>query len=220
MNFYLRNAVIDIKNVIVNTILNLYLVDLNIKIINKYAWQGEKFSLGRFTNGSLSASTDFKSKPRDEKKAQERKQMEDQLLNDPLLATDAQSQLDYMRRNPSDFVDFNIPWRINLGLSVFYSERRKADYSGFETEFSSNLNFNGSFSLTPKCNFSMNGYYDFDTKNLQTFTMSIAREMHCWQLSINVTPVGPYRYFSFSISPKSGMLQDLKVNRTRYFTSD
>jgi hypothetical protein len=62
-----------------------------------------------------------------------------------LLGTDAQSQLDYMRRNPSDFVDFNIPWRINLGLSIYYTERRKADYSGFETEFSSNLTFNGSF---------------------------------------------------------------------------
>jgi hypothetical protein len=48
-------------------------------------------------------STDFRSKPRDEKKAEERKQMEQKLLNDPLLATDAQSQLDYMRRNPADF---------------------------------------------------------------------------------------------------------------------
>ena len=146
--------------------------------------------------------------------------MEQKLLNDPLLATDAQSQLDYMQRNPADFVDFNIPWSVSLGLSVNYSLVRTADLRRFEKEFSSNLNFNGSFSLTPKWNFSMNGFYDFETKNLQTFTMSIAREMHCWQLSINVTPVGPYRYFSFTISPKSGMLQDLKVNRTRYFYGD
>ena len=143
--------------------------------------------------------------------------MEDQLLNDPLLANDAQSQLDYMRRNPADFVDFNIPWSISLGLSVFYSQQRSADFRSFETKFSSNLTFNGSFSLTPKWNFAMNGYYDFDTKTLQTFTMSINREMHCWQLSINVTPVGLYRFFGFTISPKSGMLQDLKINRTRYF---
>jgi hypothetical protein len=218
INFYLRSTLFDKINITASTILNPYLADSTGRPINKYAWQGEKFSLGRFTSGSLSASTDFKSKPRDEKKAQERKQMEEQLLNDPLLATDAQSQLDYMRRNPSDFVDFNIPWTISLGLSVFYSQQRTADFRDFETKFSSNLTFSGSFSLTPKWNFSMNGYYDFDTKDLQTFTMSINREMHCWQLSINVTPVGPYRMFSFTISPKSGMLQDLKVNRTRYFT--
>lgn len=220
INFYLRSTLFEKINITASTILNPYQVDSNGFMINKYAWQGGKFKLGRFTTGSLSMSTDFQSKPRDEKKEQERKQTEQKLLNDPILGADAQSQLDYMRRNPSDFVDFNIPWRINLGLSVNFSERLKADYSGFEKEFSSNLTFNGSFSLTPKWNFSMNGYYDFDTKNLQTFTMSIAREMHCWQLSINVTPVGPYRYFSFTISPKSGMLQDLKINRTRYFYSD
>jgi lipopolysaccharide assembly outer membrane protein LptD (OstA) len=220
INFYLRSTLFDKINITASTTLNPYQVDSNGFAINKYAWQGEKFSLGRFTNGSLSMSTDFRSKPRDEKKAEERKQMEQKLLNDPLLATDAQSQLDYMRRNPADFVDFNIPWSINLGLSVNYSERRSADLKSFETEFSSNLTFNGSFSLTPKWNFSMNGYYDFKTQHLQTFMMSIAREMHCWQLSINVTPVGPYRYFSFTISPKSGMLQDLKVNRTRYFYGD
>ena len=125
-----------------------------------------------------------------------------------------------MRRNPADFVDFNIPWSINLGLSVYFNERLKENYRGFEKEFNSNLTFSGSFSLTPKWNFSVNGYYDFDTRNLQTFTMSIAREMHCWQMSINVTPVGPYRYFNITISPKSGLLQDLKINRTRYFYMD
>ena len=144
---------------------------------------------------------------------------EEELLNDPLLGNDVQSQLDYMRRNPADFVDFNIPWSISLGLSVFFSERLNENYK-FEKEFSSNLNFNGSFSLTPKWNFAVNGYYDFDTRNLQTFTMSISREMHCWQMAINVTPVGPFRYFNFTISPKSGLLQDLKINRTRYFYVD
>ena len=36
-------------------------------------------------------------------------------------------------------------------------------------------------------------------------------------MSIGVTPVGPYRSFSITINPKSGMLQDLRVNRTRNF---
>ncbi len=219
-NFYLRSTLFEKINITASTTLNPYQVDSFGFPVNKFAWQGDKFKLGRFTNGSLSMSTDFSSKPRDEKKEQERKQREQQLLGDPLLAADVQSQLEYMQRNPADFVDFNIPWSISLGLSVFFSERLKQDYSGFEKEFSSNLNFNGSFSLTPKWKFSVNGYYDFDTRNLQTFTMSIAREMHCWQMSINVTPVGPYRFFNISINPKSGILQDLRINRTRYFYGD
>jgi lipopolysaccharide assembly outer membrane protein LptD (OstA) len=220
ISFYLRSTLFEKINITASTTLNPYQVDSFGFPVNKYAWDGGKFKLGRFTTGNLSMSTNFQSKPRDEKKEDERKQKEQELLNDPILGADAQSQLDYMRRNPSDFVDFNIPWSVNLGVSVYFSERLKPDYSGFEKEFSSNLNFSGSFSLTPKWNFSVNGYYDFDTRNLQTFTMSIAREMHCWQMAINVTPVGPYRYFNISISPKSGLLQDLKINRTRYFYMD
>lgn len=219
-SFYLRSTLFEKINITASTTLNPYQVDSLGFSVNKYAWKGDKFKLGRFTNGNLSMSTTFQSKPRDEKKAEAQKQKQQQLLSDPSLGPDIQSQLDYMRQNPADFVDFNIPWSLNLGLSVFFNEKLKEDYSGFEKEFSSNLTFGGSFSLTPKWNFSVNGYYDFDTKNLQTFTMGITREMHCWQMSINVTPIGPYRYFNITISPKSGLLQDLKINRTRYFYQD
>jgi lipopolysaccharide assembly outer membrane protein LptD (OstA) len=219
-NFYLRSNLFEKISITASATMNPYQVDSRGFPVNKYAWEGDKFKLGRFTNGSLSFSTDFRSKPKDDKKEEERKQKEQEMLNDPRIAADMQSQLDYMRRNPAQFVDFNIPWTLGLGLSINFSERLKADYSGFEKDFSSNLNFNGSFSLTPKWNFNLNGYYDFDTKNLQTFQMSISREMHCWQMSINVTPVGKYRYFSFTISPKSGLLQNLKINRTRYFYGD
>jgi hypothetical protein len=141
------------------------------------------------------------------------------LETDPNLLGQQQQLMDYMRRNPAEFVDFNVPWSINLSFSLSYNKRPKPDYSGFESDVTSNISFNNSFSLTPKWNFSTNGYLDIKTRKLETFTMSISRDMHCWQMSINVTPVGLYRYFSFNLNPKAGILQDLKVNRTRSFYS-
>jgi LPS-assembly protein len=47
--------------------------------------------------------------------------------------------------------------------------------------------------------------------------MSINRDLHCWQLSASITPIGQFRMFNITISPKSSLLQDLKVNRTRTF---
>nr|WP_255724183.1 putative LPS assembly protein LptD [Terrimonas ginsenosidimutans] len=182
-----------------------------------YAWQGPNKSLGRITAGSISLSTSFQSKPKDPAKDKEKKEEMDKQMNDPIFAADRQRLLDYMRQNPAEFVDFNIPWSFSLSFSFYFTEQAKPDYSGFETITSASTNFNGSFSLTPKWNLSANGYYDFRTKKLQTFTMSISREMHCWQLAINVTPVGLFRFFNFTISPKSGLLQDLKINRTRSF---
>lgn len=219
-NFYLRSTLFEVINITAGTTLNPYQVNSRGFPIDKFAWEAGKFKIGRFTNGNLSVGANFKSKPKDEKKEEERKQREQELLTDPLLGNEMQSQMDYMRRNPAQFVDFNIPWTVNLSLSVNFSERLRPDYSGFDKEFTSNVNFNGSFSLTPKWNFSLNGYYDIGDRKLQTFQMSIAREMHCWQLAINVTPVGQYRFFNFTVSPKSGLLQNLKINRTRYFYGD
>ncbi len=218
VQFYFRANLFEKINISANTTLNPYQTDSRGMPIAKYAWQGGKFKPGRLSNGSISISTSFSSKPKDPKKEEEKKKAVQQRLNDPSLIGDQQRLLDYMRQNPSEFVDFNIPWQISFSYSLYFQERIKPDYSGFTKDVNSNLNFSGSFSLTPKWNFSTNGYYDFHTNKLQTFQMSINREMHCWQLSINVTPVGLYRSFSFTLNPKASVLQDLKINRTRYFT--
>jgi len=52
---------------------------------------------------------------------------------------------------------------------------------------------------------------------LMELSLNISRDMHCWQMSINVTPVGYSHFFNFTISPKAGLLQDLKINKTKYF---
>ncbi len=219
ISFYLRTTLFEKISITANTVLDPYQTDSRGIDIAKYAWEGGKFKLGRLTYGSISASTSFSSKPKDAKKADDRQKATQRRLNEPDLIGDQQRLLEYMQQNPSQFVDFNIPWQVSLSYSLSFSNRLKPDYSGFEKDFNSNLSFNGSFNLTPKWNFSVNGFYDFDTRQLQTFQMSINREMHCWQMSINVTPVGPYRSFNFSISPKASVLQDLRINRTRSFSN-
>ncbi|MFZ9388007.1 MAG: putative LPS assembly protein LptD, partial [Chitinophagaceae bacterium] len=216
-NIYFRTTLFEKINITANTVLNPYQTNEFGVDIDKYAWEGGKFKLGRLTYGSISISTNFKSKPRDPKKEELRKKQAELLMENPALAAEQQRVLDYARQNPGEFVDFNIPWQVNLGFSLSFINRLKSDLTGFEKDFTSNMNFNGSFNLSPKWNFSMNGYYDFNTKKLQMFQMGITRDMHCWQMSIDVTPVGLFRFFSFSISPKASVLQDLRINRTRSF---
>jgi len=219
IQLYLRANLFEKINLNASGTISPYKVDALGRDISAYAWEGNGHSLGRLTSGSISLSTTFQSKAKDEKKEKERKEQLDAELNDPRVVADRQRLLDYMRQNPAEFVDFNIPWQVSLSYSLYFREQFKTDYSGFEKIISSNVNFSGSFSLTPKWNFSVNGYYDFDTKKLQTFTMGISRDMHCWQMSINVTPIGLYRFFNFTINPKSGLLQDLRINRSRSFTN-
>lgn len=127
-----------------------------------------------------------------------------------------QRQLEYVRSNPAEYTDFNIPWSVQLSYSLSYSIQQASNYKTVSQTYS-NLSVNGDFSLSPRWKIGGNAYYDFTTSKIQTLTMFITREMHCWQMAINITPVGLYRSFNISINPKSGILRDLKINRSRFF---
>ena len=217
LQLYFRSVLFEKVNLTAQATVDPYNVGPTGNPVDRFVWQGGRFTPGRLTGGSVSLSTDFRSKPKDPEKDKQNKKSAATAMTDPSLLGDQERLQDYMRRNPAEFVDFNIPWTISLSFSLYFSKVLKPDYSGYQNEFNANTSFNTSFSLTPKWNFTTNGYYDFKTWKIQTFTMSISREMHCWQMSIGVTPIGQYRFFNITINPKSSILQDLRINRTRTF---
>jgi hypothetical protein len=212
LRLFLNSSLFDKINLSANATLVPYVMDSFFRQTNEVRLPGT------ITNANITLSTQFRSKPRDPSKTPETMERQPQ-ITDPTLLADQQRLTEYMQRNPHEFVDFNIPWDISLDFGFTVYRRAKADFSGVETETTSNLNFRNSFSLTPKWNFSTYGYYDIKNRELSQFSMSINRDLHCWQMSIAVTPIGLWSYFSISISPKSSLLQDLKVNRTRTFTN-
>lgn len=216
ISFYARSTLFEKINITAGATMDPYQYDTVGFRKKEYAWQANKFSLGQIVSGNIAISASFQSKQKDKSKAKQ-----DAAVNDPnlpLQTMDEQMmQLDYVRQNPSEFVDFEVPWTLSLSYSLNFSRQFRRDYSGFKTEISSSINWNGDFSLTPKWKVGMNGYYDFKTAKIQSLTTYITREMHCWQLAINVTPIGLYRSFNITVNPKSGLLRDLKLNRTRYF---
>lgn len=213
-NLYARSNLFEKINITANAILDPYQTDpATGQRKNVYAWKGEKFNIGSLVSGSVNISANFQSKKGNDKK--KKPELDDDvtqnLNNDQIMA-----QMEYMRRNPAEFTDFSIPWSINVSYSLSFAKLPQPDYT-FKKQVTSSFNFTGDFSLSPKWKIGGSGFYDLNTKKLQSLTTFISRDLHCWQMSINVTPIGLYRYFNITISPKSGLLRDLKVNRTRYF---
>jgi len=214
ISLYARTNLFEKVSISASAMLDPYKTDKFGYRTKQYAWQGNGFSLGRITSGNIALSTQFKSKPKDGKEDKDRVQ------KDPFMTTDEQlRQLQYTKGNPGEYTDFNIPWSLSLSYSLSYSRNFKFDYSGLETVIYSGFNFNGDFSLTPKWKVGATGYYDVTNKRLNQLSTFISREMHCWQLSISLNPVGIYHSFSIVISPKSGILRDLKINRSRTFSN-
>ena len=211
IGIYARSTLFEKINITANATLDPYEMDERGVRHPKLLMKENALRLGRITNGSVAISTSFQSKSKDGKTDKERLPQDDYLTPD-----EQQRQIDYVRSNPAEYTDFNIPWTVSLSYSLSFSKGLASDYTMLTRTYS-NLSVNGDFSLTPRWKIGGNTYYDFTTSKIQTLTMFISREMHCWQMSVNVTPVGLYRSFSISINPKSGILRDLKINRSRSF---
>ncbi len=223
ISLYLRSTLFGNLNITGGATLDPYVYDSTGLRHNIYAWNdpGHKFSLGKITQGNIAISTSFKSKPKDEKKAEQDKQATlDQL---PMTVEEQQAQLDYIRQNPGEFADFNIAWSVNISYSLSYSITYVPYYNGFYTVYkstallNSSITFGADFNLTDKWKAGFNTYYDLKNLQVQSLTAFLSRDLHCWQMSINVTPVGPWRSYSITLSPKSALLRDLRINRSRSF---
>jgi len=211
ITFNLRSTLFGNVNITGGATIDPYGVDSMGNRINKLLWKSG--SIGRFTGGNFALSTSLKSKSADGKSDSARI-----TPDETLTPEEQQRQLDYVRQNPSEFVDFNIPWTLQLALSVNFSRLQATNLRDYYTQVNSNININGDFSLTPKWKIGGGTYFDFRTLKIQTVNLFLTREMHCWQMAINMQ-LGTYKSFSIVINPKSGILRDLKINRTRSFSS-
>ena len=177
-----------------------------------------KVSLGRLTSASISLSTQFQGGDQSKKKSKTRSNP-NQLINQNtgMPLDEYQMEAAYIANNPAEFADFSLPWSLNFSYSLQYNNNYAFAKRKFVGSLNQNINWNSTLKLTEKWQLGINGYYNITQKELGTLSLSISREMHCWQMSINISPVGRYRFFNIAISPKSGLLRDVKINRTRSF---
>jgi LPS-assembly protein len=214
-----RTNLFDKINISANASIDPYQRDLTTgRPINRLVLK-DKFSLGNLTSASVALQTSFKGGDKSKKTVNEK-------LNNPqnlnpgngITQDEYQQEAAYIRSNPAEFADFEIPWNIDLSYSLSINKGFDAFAGGFTTTSNQGVTFNASANLTPKWKIGANGTYDITTKTLGVLSMYLTRDLHCWQMAINISPVGRSRFFSINISPKSPILRDLKINRTRSFT--
>jgi hypothetical protein len=129
-----------------------------------------------------------------------------------------QQEAAYVNAHPAEFADFSIPWSVDFSYSLRLTRiRSSTDPGKFDNNLNQDVNFNNSINLTPKWKIGVNGSYNITEQKVGLLSMYLSRDLHCWQMSISISPVGITRFFTINISPKSPMLRDIKVNRTRYF---
>ncbi|HAC21191.1 MAG TPA: kinase [Porphyromonadaceae bacterium] len=111
-----------------------------------------------------------------------------------------------------------IPWSLSLSYTLAYGygtfDSQKLEYNRKLTQ---GLTFSGNISPTKNWSLNFSSSYDFDLGKITYMTCGITRNMHCWNMSMNFIPVGPYKSYNFSIAVSSSMLKDLKYNKSNNY---
>ena len=109
----------------------------------------------------------------------------------------------------SQYYDFSMPWNFSFNYSINYTN------NGIKPKIVNTLGFNGSLTLDKdkKWAISYSGGFDFDNKELTPGVVTLVRDLHCWQMNFSCVPFGYRKSWSFNISVKSALLQDLKYEK-------
>ena len=216
-NISLRTNLFDKISISAGAVVVPYLTNSNGDFIDKLIWN-KKVALGKITSGNIAIQSQFKGGDKNEKLPVKNNQQLNQVNPiSGLPLNEYQQEAAYISNNPGEFANFNIPWSISFSYSLNYNRVRNSSGIGYKGSITQNVTWTGSLNLTPKWQIGMTGFYNITDRKIGSLSMYLTREMHCWQMAINITPIGPQRSFNISISPKSGLLRDLKINRTRYF---
>ncbi|MAE81996.1 MAG: Organic solvent tolerance protein OstA [Flammeovirgaceae bacterium] len=125
----------------------------------------------------------------------------------------SEEQKEYIKRNPNEYVDFDVPWTLRVSYNINRSKNGLAD-----PEISSHgIQFSGTLGLTEKTQITFNSGYDVKNKDFTQTRLGVMRDLHCWSLNFSWVPFGRYQSFALTIRPKSALLQDLKLEKRRSF---
>lgn len=207
-SFQLSNISVDLSTRLFNKLpLNLNATLDPYQYVNgqrtrKYQFEKGGINFARITN--LNVGTNFEFSPRARQQQQEAAQN-----GEAPLPTNIPS----LQRNltAADYVDFDIPWTLSAGFTSNFARDFRTDKL---VNVATSLDVNGSVTLTTKWAFNYTTSYDFKSQALSYTNLSITRDLHCWQMSINWVPFGTMQMYSININAKSALLQDLKIRRS------
>ena len=159
----------------------------------------ETRKLGTFKNANLALSINLKSK----KKKKE----------DYTSEKGTEEELELINANQDAYIDFNIPWTLNLDYKIDY---RRVISSNLDTMYlTQSVGVRGDFSVTKNWKVVYVTNYDFTRKEFSFTSIQVARDLHCWEIGFNWIPFGFMKSYNININVKSSLLQDLRLQRRR-----
>ena len=135
-------------------------------------------------------------------------------LDSPLAS---EQEMNDIRSNPNDYIDWTTKWALSLSYNLTLSNN--LTYFNYlmqdNRKVIQTLGVNGNINLSENWKVSVQTGWDFEQKKLSYTSMTIYRDLHCWEMRFNWIPLGTYKSWNFTINVKASALQDLKLSKKK-----
>ena len=210
----LRSSVSKKFGINLRATLDPYEVTPEGKRYDKLTWR--RGNLGRILNTGWSFGYTFKSRESGTPAINDINSIPPEYINpfyDPYGQMDPTLRRRYMAQT---YYDFSLPWNLGFNYSVNYNLGYVNNgTTGIKRTVTQTLGFNGSITFSQKMGATFSGGYDISNGKLTATSISITRDLHCWQMSFSWIPFGYYKSWNFHIGVKAGSLQDLKYEKSQ-----
>ncbi len=129
----------------------------------------------------------------------------------------SEEEMNDIRSNPGGYVDWTTQWSLSLSYNLTLSNN--PSYINYllqdDRKVIQTLGVNGNINLSPKWKVSVQTGWDFELKKLSYTSLTIYRDLHCWEMRFNWIPLGTYKSWNFQINVKAAALQDLKLTKKK-----
>ena len=121
------------------------------------------------------------------------------------------------------YMTFSIPWSLRFGYGITMRENTSGNFNydtmRYPYKFTQNLNVSGSVRLSEGWNINFSSGYDFENKKISMTTASLSRDLHCFNMSCQIT-LAPYTSYNFSFRCNAATLADaLKYDKRSSFSN-
>ena len=112
------------------------------------------------------------------------------------------------------YVKTEIPWSLSFSYSLAYANSNTFNYDKmqYDMKFTHSLSMNGNIGLGKGWKVSASMTYNFDYMKVTSCTFNISRDLHCWNMSASINPLGPFKSYTFHIGVNASILSDLKYD--------
>lgn len=122
------------------------------------------------------------------------------------------------------YLAFSLPWSLTVSYGVTMSEDRTRAINvrrmRYPYSFTQTMNASGFIRIADGWNITFSSGYDFERHKISMTTMSLSRDLHCFEMSCSVV-LKPYSSFNFTFRARASELADaLKWDKRSSYSSN